>query len=136
MSMRNACRAGMSNAFTTPSPAASTMICHTCTRPVSVSNARIAARIMDAVCVRDHDPLAVVAVGNDASDGRHDEDRNLAGKSDRPQQQRRTGHAIDQPGLGHGLHPGADQRDELTGEEQLEIPVPQGAHGQGQPGAA
>ena len=51
ISTRNACRAGMSNAFTVPSSDASTMMCHTCTRPESVSAASRNARSMDAVCV-------------------------------------------------------------------------------------
>src|SRR5438309_8705717 len=44
MSTRNAWRAGMSNALTTPSRADSTKMCHTCTLSVSVSPARINAR--------------------------------------------------------------------------------------------
>ena len=51
MSTRNACRAGMSNAFTTPSSVASTRMCHTCTFPVSVNAARRNASTMEAVWV-------------------------------------------------------------------------------------
>ncbi len=53
-----------------------------------------------------------------------------------PKQQRGTGHAIDQPRLSNGLHPGADQRDELSGEEQLEIAMAKSTHRQRQPGFA
>src|ERR1017187_1539396 len=33
--------------------------------------------------------------------------------------------AVDQPGLGHGLHPCADQRNDLPSREQTEITVAQ-----------
>jgi hypothetical protein len=58
-----------------------------------------------------------------------EEDRKLAGKADTAQQQWRVRQAVDQPGLGHGLHPCADERDQLSAEEQLEIAVAQGAQG-------
>ncbi len=51
MSIRNACRAGMSNALTSPSRPASRKICQICTAPLSVNRARVKARIIDAVCV-------------------------------------------------------------------------------------
>src|ERR1039457_2238553 len=37
--------------------------------------------------------------------------------------------AVDQPGLGHGLHPCADQRNDLPSREQPEITVAQRAEG-------
>ena len=54
---------------------------------------------------------------------REEEDRDLAGETDQPQQDGRAGQPVDQPRLRHGLHPGADQRDELAAEEELEVPV-------------
>src|ERR1035438_9131972 len=51
MSIRNAWRAGMSNAFTTPRPAAIAIICQTWMRPDSVSSASTVARTMEAICV-------------------------------------------------------------------------------------
>ena len=51
MSTKKDCRAGMSNAFTTPSSAASTKICHTLMTPVRVSVAKIRARIIDEIWV-------------------------------------------------------------------------------------
>src|SRR6185312_7087946 len=43
-------------------------------------------------------------------------------------EQGRTGEAIDQPGFGDGLHPCTDERDQLSGEEEAEVAVLQGAH--------
>ena len=51
ISTRNDCRAGISKAFTTPRSEASTKMCHTCTTPVRVSVAKIAARIIDEIWV-------------------------------------------------------------------------------------
>ena len=51
MSTRNACRAGMSNALTTPCRADKPKMCHTCTLPVRVSAARTRASSMAAVWV-------------------------------------------------------------------------------------
>ena len=43
-----------------------------------------------------------------------------------PSRRRRSGETVNQPALGHGLHPGADQRDELPAHEDPVVPVPQG----------
>ena len=51
MSIRKACRAGTSNAFTTPSSDARTMISHTRILPVRVSAASVSASPMEALCV-------------------------------------------------------------------------------------
>jgi hypothetical protein len=37
--------------------------------------------------------------------------------------------AVDEPGLGYVLHPGTDQRDDLTGSEEAEVAVAQRAKG-------
>ncbi len=79
----------------------------------------------------DHQALAIDAVGGDTSERSGEENRNLAGKADAAQQQRGSRHAVDQPRLGHGLHPGADKRDELSAEEELKVAVAQGAQGHG-----
>ena len=49
------------------------------------------------------------------------ENRDLAGEADRPEQQRRFRDAVNQPGLGDALHPGADKRNDLAAEEKLKI---------------
>jgi len=49
----------------------------------------------------------------------------LAGESDCAQQQGGTGESVYQPRLCNALHPRADQRDELSAEEKLEVTVPQ-----------
>ena len=68
--------------------------------------------------------------------GRHDEYGDLAGEAHRAQQEGRVGHAIDQPRLRDRLHPGADQRNQLAGKEQLEVAMAECAHGQRQSGIA
>ncbi len=75
----------------------------------------------------DDDVLAVGAIGDDSSDRRKQKHRNLAGKSYRAQQQSRAGQPVDKPRLGHGLHPRADQRNQLSAEKKLEVAMPQGA---------
>ena len=77
----------------------------------------------------DHQTLAVETVGDDPSERRHQEYRKLAGESRGPQQQGGSGQAINQPRLCNGLHPGADQGDELPAEEKLEVAMAQGAQG-------
>jgi len=89
----------------------------------------------------DHDPLPVHSIRRDAADGREQKYRYLAGKAHRPQQQPRTGKPVHQPRLRHRLHPRADERDQLSAEEKLEVAMAQGpphglptrsAHGVGQ----
>ena len=131
MSTRKDWRPGMSKAFTTPSRAASTKMCQTWTRPVSVSAGQNAGEDHGSGLGGDHQALAIDAVGGNASERSYEEDRNLAGKADAAQQQGGFRHAVDEPGLGYGLHPGADERDELSAEEELKIAVAEGAQGCG-----
>jgi hypothetical protein len=77
----------------------------------------------------DDEPLAIDAVGGDSSQGSDDENGKLTGEADASQQERRVRHSIDEPCLGHGLHPGADQGDELSAEKELKVAVAQGAQG-------
>ena len=129
MSTRNDWRPGMSNAFTTPSSAASTKISRTVIR-LRQRQRRQHKRQQHGRDLRtDHNVLAVAAVGHDSAERRKQEHRNLAGKSHCPQLQPRAGQPVDQPRLGHGLHPGADQRNELSAEKKLEVAMPQRASG-------
>ena len=127
MSPRNAWRAGISNAFTMPRSAASTIISQTVTTRRSVITARMHARVIEVRLRGDHHVAAADAVGSHASERRENENRNLSGESDDPEKERRSGHAVDEPGLRHVLHPRADQGDELSAEEKLEIAMPQRA---------
>jgi len=49
--------------------------------------------------------------------------RNLADEADQAEIKTRSGQTVDQPGNGHGLHPGTDERDELSREKKSEIPM-------------
>ena len=83
------------------------------------------ASSIDATCVAITTVTAVVAIGRDPAQWGKKKYRDLTGKSHRPQQQRRTRQPIDQPRLRHALHPGADQRDQLAAEEELEVAMTQ-----------
>ena len=74
---------------------------------------------------RNHDMLAIAAVGHNPAQRGKQKYRNLAGKSHRAQLQPRAGQTVHQPGLSHGLHPCADQGNELPAEEKLEVSVPE-----------
>ena len=71
----------------------------------------------------DDHPLPVKTIGNDPSNGRKQENRNLAGKTHSPKLQTRPGQPVDEPRLRHRLHPRADQGDKLSTEEKLEVTV-------------
>ena len=74
--------------------------------------------------------VAVPAVHEDAGEGGQDQARHWPQKPTRPSQKedaRRAGQLEDEPGHGHLLHPGADERDALAEEEQAEVAVRQGA---------
>ena len=60
----------------------------------------------------DDDATAVVPIRQGAADRGQQEDGNLTRESDRPQQDRRAGEAVDEPRLGDALHPGAGKGDE------------------------
>jgi len=107
ISTRNDCRAGMSNALTTPRHVARTSTCQTRTAPVNVSAARMSGRIIDTVCVMTIDAVAPGAIGDGAADRREEEDRREACKRRRAQERRRSGQAKDQPRFGYRLHPRA-----------------------------
>ena len=79
----------------------------------------------------DDEALAIDAVGGDASKGSDEKDRNLAGEAYATEQQRGSREAVDEPCLGYGLHPGANEGDELSAEEELEISMAQGAQSGG-----
>ena len=62
-------------------------------------------------------------VGHHAADQREQKDRDAAQKLVQRQQKRRVAEAIDQPALGHDLHPGADARGAGADPHQAEIAI-------------
>ena len=62
--------------------------------------------------------LAVHAIRDDAAERRQDEDGNLPGEADDAKERHRVRQPVDEPGLRNHLHPCADERDELPGDEQ------------------
>ena len=77
----------------------------------------------------DHDAAAVGAVGPYAGQRREKQARELAREAHQTEEERRAGHAIDEPAERHLLHPRTGQRDHLATQEQAEIPVAEGADG-------
>ncbi len=73
--------------------------------------------------------VAVDPIHDSTAEGCQQKNGNLAGETDRAQQQRRFRQAVDEPRLGHALHPRTGEGDELPAEEKLEVTVTQGAQG-------
>ncbi len=71
----------------------------------------------------DHHPMAIPAVGDDASHGAQKKNRELRAEADQAEQKRGACKLVDEPGLGNVLHPGADQRNKLSAHEELKIAV-------------
>jgi len=69
------------------------------------------------------------AVGRQSAQRPQREDRDLRAEPGCAEQQLRVCQAVDKPTLGDVLHPGPDERDDLTGDEEAKIAVPQGAEG-------
>ena len=107
------CRAGMSKAFTTPSNSEVVTRCQMWTWPLRVSSARTSASTMDADWVMTTRVWAAHAVCGHAAHGGQEEHRELSREGHEPQHGRLVGQPVDQPGLGHTLHPGADEGDQL-----------------------
>ena len=76
-------------------------------------------------------------IGDEAAEEPEGEDgQELAGRG-YAERERIVGQLQDEPALGNGLHPGAHQRDELAGEEEAEVAVPErGADGRAHAGPA
>jgi len=53
--------------------------------------------------------------------------RDLSREADEAEEQRGVREPVDEPRLRDLLHPGPDQRDELAGEEEPEVAVPERA---------
>jgi hypothetical protein len=70
----------------------------------------------------DQEPVPVDPVHPDPGKRCEQENRDLAGETDHPQQKRRRTQMIHQPQRCRLRHPVADQRDDLSGEEQAIIP--------------
>ena len=69
--------------------------------------------------------MPVPAIREHAGQRRDEQRRDLVRKAEQAQQEGGVGEAIHEPGEGHLLHPGTDQGDALTGEEQSVVPMRQ-----------
>ncbi len=87
-------------------------------------------RLDGAGGLRPHQQLAAIEALHPHARKRPQRKRNdLSREAYDAQQQRRMGQVIDQPGRRQPRHPGADHRDALTEEEELEVAVPQRSPG-------
>src|SRR5258708_37668105 len=71
--------------------------------------------------------MRVVGVAHIPAHPRQQQHRHLAGETEHAQHSHRTGQLINEPLLRRGLHPRANQRDELSNDEKLKVAVLQGA---------
>ena len=80
-----------------------------------------------ATCVDDQEPALGQRVGDDAGEQAEQQDGDELGGDDDAQPDRVVGQRQDEPRLGHLLHPRADERDRLAGEEQPVVAMAEGA---------
>jgi hypothetical protein len=71
--------------------------------------------------------VTVVPVTKIAAESGQEENWDLAGESEKAEQNRRLGQPLDEPELRSRLHPRANERDKLAREEELKVAVLEGA---------
>ena len=76
-----------------------------------------------------HHAVATPAIGEGARERSDNERGELVGEGDEPEHESRARHLVNEPAHGHPLHPGADQRDPLPGEEQAKVAVAKSPQG-------
>ena len=69
---------------------------------------------------------SIPPVSEHSCEGSEHKGRDLAGKADYPKQESGIGEAVNKPAHGDLLHPGADEGDTLTGNEETVISGSQG----------
>ena len=85
----------------------------------------------------EHGQAALVEpVGDHPAPRPGDQERHELEGDDRPEGHPAPGQPQDEPGLGHGLHPGSGDRDDLPGEVPAVVVVAQGVEGPSQPVAS
>ncbi len=85
--------------------------------------------------LRDDDAsVAIVAIADVATHPSQEKHGDLIGETEDAEHGYGTGEAIDKPLLSSGLHPGADQGNELTDNEKLKVAVLKGTKPVGQSG--
>ena len=90
--------------------------------------ASTAARAIITIWVHDQDAALRQGVGGDPGEQAEDHDRDELGGRHDPEPDRIVGQLQHEPGLGDLLHPGPDERDRLTDEEQPVVAMAEGAH--------
>src|SRR5438046_4160196 len=122
-STMNAWRAGMSNALTTPKNTASTMTCHVVTLAGPHEHGqRQRLEHLQSLCPHDEATL-VHAIHDDTRVQREQQHAQGAERLRQPDGERRVGDVEHQPAERDRLHPGPDERDALTEEEEPEVAV-------------
>ncbi|OGP54726.1 MAG: hypothetical protein A2Y65_11335 [Deltaproteobacteria bacterium RBG_13_52_11] len=67
--------------------------------------------------------MAIMPIGKSTAEGREQKNRKLSRECNESEQDCRARQPIDKPRLGHRLHPGAGERNELPAEEEPVIPM-------------
>ena len=132
ISTENAWRVGMSTTLVRPPRKARAMTCHTSTRPVNTRPNIANDRPILIACVT----ISVWRLGRASVMSPPNRPRTMTGihcmAATTPEQERVAGELEDQPALGDGLHPGADERHELAAEVQAVVAMPEGARAVGE----
>ncbi len=76
----------------------------------------------------DQGAMTVQTIDPDARERPDEQERNLQREAGNTEQERRMREPVDQPGGGDARHPGTDQRDALSAEEEAVVAVAQSAH--------
>ena len=134
ISTTNACRPGMSNELTKPLSAASAITYSTFDDAGPRESREHEGADHQERLRADYQATTIDVIDHHAGEQRDQHDWHEARKRHDPEHQRRVRELQHQPRLRDHLHPGADQRDQLSDEEEPEIAMPQRAEG-GQPAA-
>ena len=117
----------MSTALATPSASAMSTSIQTWMAPVTTSRKTMIARIIFATCVA----IRSRRLGHESAMTPANRPNTRTGmnwaRDDDAQPDRVVGQRQDEPRLGHLLHPRADERDRLAGEEQPVVAMAEGA---------
>ena len=119
----NACRAGMSNALTTPRPPPARRCATTRTRPLERERRQHEGEEHRQRLGRDDDGWRLKRSATAPPIGARRKTGIWPQNATMPSSADGAGQAVDKPGLRDRLHPGAGQRDELAAEEELVVAV-------------
>ena len=116
-------RVGMSTALAQPSRKREHQDVPDLDEPVAISAARASASSICDDLGRDQGPALREVVGDHAAEQAEHQHRRESAHGHETERERIVGELEDEPALGDGLHPRADERDQLAEEEQPVVAV-------------